>query len=124
MATRQQEQQTNQQHAQGKQRKRLSHRAIVIVTVLFIAVAVMITWILSYLNVIPSFWAPIFTIIITVLGAVFAFLQSMHLFIPVEKHESSEISPHSSTSTYIATALPAASPSSTKPSHRGIVGLP
>jgi tetratricopeptide (TPR) repeat protein len=121
MTIQQQEQQTNQQHAQGKQ---LSHRAIVIVTVLFIAVAVMIIWILSYLNVILSFWAPIFTIIITVLGAVFAFLQSMHLFIPAEKHESSEISPHSGTSTYIAMALPTASPSSTKPSHRGIFGLP
>jgi tetratricopeptide (TPR) repeat protein len=124
MTTQQQEQQTNQQHAQGKQRRRLSHRALVIVTVLFIAVAVMITWILSYLNVIPSYWAPIFTIIITVLGVVFAFLQSMHLFIPTEKHESSDTSPHSSTSTYIAMALPTEAPSSAKPSHRGIVGLP
>ena len=48
----------------------------------------------------------------------------MHLFIPAEKHESAETSPHSSANTYIPTAAPHASPSSAKPSHRGIVGLP
>src|ERR1700686_5345560 len=111
MTTQQQEQRSDQLATRSKQHRRLSRRALVIITVLFLAVAIIITWILSYLNVIPSFWASIFTIIITVLGGVFAFFQSMHLFLPAEKYESSETSPHSSAKTSIPIVSPTVSPS-------------
>src|SRR5947209_1016972 len=143
MPTQQQEQQTDQQHARGKRRRRLPRRALVIITVLFLAIAIIITWILSYLNVIPSFWASIFTIIITVLGAVFAFFQSMHLFLPAEKHEASEISTQASANAYFSVTpspsppippifvqlpttqtLSTPSPLLDKASYRGIVAIP
>jgi hypothetical protein len=85
MTTEQQGLHTDQLHARGKQGRRLPPRMLVVIIVLLLAVAIIIIWILSYLSIIPSFWASIFTIIITVLGAVFAFFQSMHLFIPAER---------------------------------------
>jgi hypothetical protein len=72
----------------------------------------------------PSFWVAIFTIIITVFGAVFAFFQSMHLFLPAEKHETAEAPPYSSAKTYISTATLNSTPSSANPTHRGFIGLP
>lgn len=124
MTTQQQEQRSDQLNTRSKRCKRLSRRSLVIITVLLLAVAIITIWILSYFNVIPGFWVAILTIIITVLGAVFAFFQSMHLFLPTEKHESAGTSPYTSAKTYFPTATPNASLPSTKPTHRGIVGLP
>src|SRR5437764_14617483 len=101
MTVQQQEQRLDQLNTRSKQRRRLSLRSLVILTVLLLAIAIIIIWILSYFNVIPSFWVSIFTIIITVLGAVFAFFQSMHLLLPAEKHESTETSLYSNAKTYI-----------------------
>src|SRR6266702_3689129 len=122
MTTQQQEKRSDQLNTRSKHDKRLSRRSLVIITVLLLAVVIITIWILSYFNVIQSFWVAIFTIIITVLGAVFAFFQSMHLFFPAEKHESAETPPYAKM--YMPTAAPNVVPSSGKPAHRGIVGLP
>jgi len=143
MTTQQQEQQPDQRDTRGRQRRRISRRSLVIITVLILAVTISIIWILSYLNLIPSFLAPIFTIIITVLGVVFAFFQSMHLFIPVDKDELHEslkqrnpdfnfpLAPAPSPQIPpINVQLPTNQSSSMQPlpsdktAHRGIVGLP
>ena len=124
MTTQQQEQRSDKPDTRSKHSKRLSRRSLVIITVLLLAVAIIIIWILSYFNVIPSFWVAIFTIIITVFGAVFAFFQSMHLFLPAEKHESTETSPYSNAKTDIPSAATKVALSSAKPAYRGIVGLP
>jgi hypothetical protein len=54
MATQQQGQQFHEQQAQGKRRKKLSQRTLVIATVVAIAVAVATIWILSSLRIIPG----------------------------------------------------------------------
>jgi tetratricopeptide (TPR) repeat protein len=143
MTTQQQEQRSDLPQKRSKQRRMLSRRALVIITVLVLAVAIIITWILSYLKVIPSFWASIFTIIITVLGAVFAFFQSMHLFVPVDRDELPE-APRQRNPDFNLPLVPAPTPqipsiivqlpsnqspfvqmlTSDKTAHRGIVGLP
>src|SRR5712692_4345329 len=79
MATRVQRQQKN--------RKWLSRKALFIFTVVLIALAVTIIWILSSLAIIPQSLAAISSIIVTVLGALFTFLQSLHLFFTPDKHE-------------------------------------
>ncbi len=109
MTTQQQGQRSDLPQKRSKQRRRLSRRALVILIVLILAVAIIIIWILSYLKVIPSFWASIFTIIVTVLGAVFAFFQSMHLFIPVDKDELPE-SPRQRNPDFNLPLIPATTP--------------
>lgn len=142
MTTQQQEQRPDQLATRSKPHRRLSRKSLIIITVLFLAVAIITTWILSYLNVIPGFLASIFTIIITVLCAVFAFFQSMHLFIPADEHESHDYPTQALTSLYTPSQSPSAqmspiilqapitqsytlaSPLPDRASFRGIVGLP
>src|SRR5947207_14217484 len=120
MTTQQQKQGSDQPDTRSERLKRLPRRSLVIITVLLLAIAIIIIWILSYFNVIPSFWVAIFTIIITVFGAVFAFFQSMHLFFPAEKHDLDETPPYSSAKTFISTAPLHVTPSSANLAHRGI----
>lgn len=124
MTTQQQERRSDQLNTRSKGRKRISRRSSVIITVLLLAVAIIIIWILSYFNVIQSFWVAIFTIIITVFGAVFALFQSMHLFLPAEKHVSTETSPYSNAKMDIPSIETKVALSSAKPAYRGIVGFP
>ena len=105
MTTEKQGLQTDQLHVRGKQGRRLPTRMLVVIIVLLLAVAIIVVWTLSYLSVIPSFWASIFTIIITVLGVVFAFFQSMHLFIPAERGEPPEI-PLAKNSKFLHSSIP------------------
>ncbi len=141
--TTQQEQQPEQLDTRGRKHRRNSRRSLIIITVLLLACVISVIWILSYLNVIPSFLAAIFTFIIAVLGAVFAFFQSIHLFIPADEYESHDNPTQARASLYIPstptpspkmppiivqvpTSQPLSSPSTPldKASYRGIVGLP
>ena len=122
MTTQQQNQGPEQLETPSKRDKRMSRRLLVIIAVLLLAIAIIIIWILSYFNVIQSFWVAILTIIITVFGAVFAFFQSMHVFLPTEKHESTATSLSAEIDTHMA--MKDALLTSAKLAHRGIVGLP
>jgi tetratricopeptide (TPR) repeat protein len=119
MATQQQEQQPGKLNAPVKKRKRPSQRTLVITTVIIIALAISIIWILSSLGIIPRSWATISSIIVTVLGVVFAFLQSLHLFFPPDTHRSQVASEHA-----LPPLLPQIPPIIVQPTHRGILGLP
>src|SRR5205823_3100537 len=90
MATQQQEQPTQLQ-GRRKKGKGLSQRKLIIATVVLIALVVAIIWILSSLSIIPNSWAAISSIIVAVFGTLFAFLQSLHLFLPPDTHEPSAI---------------------------------
>jgi tetratricopeptide (TPR) repeat protein len=119
MATQQQGQELGKLIAPVKKRKRPSQRTLVIVTVMLIALAIAIIWILSSLGIISRSWATISSIIVTVFGVVFAFLQSLHLFFPPDKHELSVAPEHTP-----PPHLPQIPPIIVQPAHRGIVGLP
>ena len=142
MAIPQPEQQLEKPRAKGKH-KNLSQRTLVIITVILIAIAVAIIWILSSLSVIPASWAAVSSVIVAVFGAVFTFLQSLHVFFTPATHESPVVPEHAHLPSYIpATSppslqmlpiivqlpttqpLPPQSPPQEKASHRGIVGLP
>ena len=143
MATQQQGQQFHEQQAQGKRRKKLSQRTLVIATVVAIAVAVATIWILSSLRIIPGTWAAISSIVVTIFGAVFTIIQSLHLFFPPDTQAQPEASKHALAPPYITATLPPSPQvppiivqlSNTQPlpvqslapdkaAHRGIVGLP
>src|SRR6185312_4701587 len=126
MATHLQAQQPDKLPQQRERHKWLSQRTIIILTVILIAVIIAIIWILSTLGTIPKTWATISSMIITVLGALFTFLQSSHLFIPPDKHHTTVLSlPVTAPiiiqvpSTHILSPLPLS-----HSSYRGIVGLP
>lgn len=134
MATQQREQLTKP-HGRRKKGKRVSLRELIIVTVILIALVVAIIWILSSLSIIPNTWAAISSITVAVLGTLFAFLQSLHLFLPPNTHETSGIPEHPLQPAPpqippIILQLPVTQPLSiqsvpvNKVPYRGIVGLP
>ena len=108
MAMQQPEQKLDKPHVKGKQRKNPPQRTLVIITVILIALAVAIIWILSSLRIVPASWAAISSIIVAVFGAVFTFLQSLHIFFPPAAHESPVVPEHA----YLSSYIPATSPSS------------
>src|SRR6266567_2575512 len=130
----QQEQQRGKPQVQIKRNKWLSQRKLIIVTTLTIALAIATTWILSSLNIIPNSWAAISSIIVAIFGAVFTFLQSLHLFLPPDTHApvvpEQVLQPHSTQIPPIAVQLPTTyllplqSTSIDIVPHRGILSLP
>jgi tetratricopeptide (TPR) repeat protein len=119
MATKQQEQQPDKLQKYGKRHKKLFQRTLVIFTVIIFAIAIAIIWILSSLSIISRSWATISSIIVTVLGVVFAFLQSLHLLFPPDKQESYVASEHTPPPSLSQTL-----PIIVQPIHRGILGIP
>src|SRR6266480_1065726 len=141
MATQQQGQPLDKSPVRSRRRTAFFQRMLFIIIVSILALVVATIWILGSLKIIPNSWASIASIIIAVLGAVFTIFQAMHLFIPGDKHLSSENSNQASASSYIPpTALLGltpiiVAPPSTQPlsaqlptldktTPRGIVGLP
>src|SRR5438477_424008 len=134
MAKQHQEQSANPQ-IETKKRGGSSQRKLIITAVVLIAFVVAIIWILSSLSIIPNSWAAISSIIVAVFGTLFAFLQSLHLFLPPDAHEPSAIPEHvlqpaSPQIPPIVIQLPAtqllsiqSAPANRVP-YRGIVGLP
>lgn len=129
----------------GKRRKWLSRRTLVIVTVIVIVIAFALTivWILSSLRIIPSSWATILSIIVTVLGALFTLFQYLHVFFRSDRTEPHAYStpqplgsqtptgpPHPSQIPQIIVQVPSPhlsppqSPPPDKATYRGIVGFP
>jgi hypothetical protein len=118
MTTQQQRQQIDISQAKAKTRKWLSKRVVLVSIVIIVAAVVTTIWTLSNLKIIPGSWATIFTTIIAVLGAVFAFLQVMH----AASSSSQQLAP------IIVHIPPTESlppqPTFEKPAHRGIAGFP